>query len=405
LKAPAKGAYLFKGGEILSLWTWFLDQFRPDGTLNLDSVVAELTAEVFFKELAVQACVNLIANTVARSEFITYEKGRETRKDNYYLFNVEPNQNKSASKFWRDVIHKLVYDNECLVVQQDNKFYVADSFSVKKFAFKEYMYSNIVIDEYSLKESLVESQVFHFELHDEKIRQVIDGLYASYSKLIAASQKRYLNSVSRRGKLTVPAGYPQTTQAQEDLQNLLNKRFAKFFAAEGDAVIPLTNGLTYEELTKDAGTKDNTDNKAVRQLIDDIFDFVAIGFQVPPQLLRGNVADTDKAVNNFLTFCINPLAELITDEINRKMYGKEKYLQKTYMKLDTTRIRAVDIADVANALDVLLRTGAYCIDDCLKLLGMEPLDTEWSRARWMTKNYQPIETAMKGGENIGNGNA
>ena len=394
----------------MTLWSWFLGQFNTDGTLAIDTITGELAAEVYYKELAVQACVNLIANTVARSEFLTYEKGEATKKDNYYLFNVEPNQNKSASKFWRDVVHRLVYDNECLVIQQNGKFYVADSFVVKKFAFKEYVYSNVVIDEYPLSGSFVESQVFHFELHDEKIRSVIDGLYTSYSKLIAASQKRYKNSVSRRGKLTVPTGYPQTDKAQGDLQDLLNKRFKKFFEADGDAVIPLTNNLAYEELTKDAGTKDNSDNKAVRQYIDDVFNFVAIGFQVPPQLLQGNVADTEKAVNNFLTFCINPLAELLTDEINRKLYGKEKYLARTYVKLDTSRIRAVDVQDVANALDVLVRIGAYCIDDCLKLLGMEPLDTEWSRARFMTKNYSPIEQAMKpvapaskvkGGDTIG----
>ena len=64
------------------------------------------------------------------------------------------------------------------------------------------------------------------------------------------------------------------------------------------------------------------EGRDIRAFIDDIFDFVAIAFQVPPQLLKGNVADTDKAVNNFLTFCINPLAELLTDEINRKCMAK-----------------------------------------------------------------------------------
>jgi len=51
----------------------------------------------------------------------------------------------------------------------------------------------------------------------------------------------------------------------------------------------------------------------------------------------------------------NPLAELLTDEINRKMYGKRAYLERTYMMLDTSHIRAVDIKDIANALDVLIQ--------------------------------------------------
>jgi len=37
------------------------------------------------------------------------------------------------------------------------------------------------------------------------------------------------------------------------------------------------------------------------------------------------------------------------------------------------------------------------VDDCLIALGMEPLETDWSQARWMTKNYQPITDATAAG--------
>jgi len=381
---------------LLDFFSWFSKK-KP---LNLSEYIGKLATEACFKDLAIQACVNLIANTVSRSEFKTFEKGVETKKDNYYLFNVEPNPNKSASKFWRQVIHHLVFDNECLVIQQGNYFYVADSFHVDKYAFKDYIYRDVVIDDFQLSRTFFESEVFHFELHNDKVRTVIEGLYQSYAKLIAAAQKHYRKKNSRRGKLIVPTNYPQTEKAQQELENLLNVRFKRFFEAEGDAIIPVTNGLEYDELeNKENSNKGSMEGRDVRAFIDDVFDFVAIAFQVPPQLLKGNVADTDKAVSNFLTFCINPLAELLMDEINRKMYGKQMFLERTYMKLDTSHIRAVDIKDVAGSLDILLRIGAYSVDDCLKYLGMEPLETEWSKARWMTKNYEPITTRHEGGEN------
>lgn len=381
----------------MALWDWFLGLFNKDtGTLKLDAYIGELTGEIFYKELAVKACVNLIANAVARSEFLTYEKGKEIKGENYYLFNVEPNQNRSSSKFWRDVIHRLVYENECLVIQQDGKFYVTDEFTPVRFAFKENIYKNIVIDDYKLKNIFYESQVFHFELHDEKIRNVIEGLYNSYAGLIAASQGHYKKNNARRGTLEIPTNYPQTEKAQSDLHDLLSNRFKRFFEAEGGAVLPLSNGMKYEELSSNIGVKGGAEGRDVRAFIDDIFDFVAVAFQVPPQLLKGNVSDTNQAVNNFLTFCINPLAELLTDEINRKLYGKKAYLDRTYVKLDISRIRSVDIKDIANALDVLVRIGAYSVDDCLKALGMETLGTEWSMARWMTKNYERIEQRFKG---------
>jgi HK97 family phage portal protein len=381
----------------LSLWQWFLGLFDKDtNTLYLDAAMGELVTEIYFKELAIQACINLIANTVAQSEFRTFEKGEEVKKDNYYLLNVEPNPNKSASKFWRDVVARLVYDNECLVIQQNDSLYAADTFTVTRFAFRDYLYDGIVIDDFAMEAVYAGPQVLHFELHNQRIKTVIDGLYQSYAKLIAVSQAHYKRNNARRGKLTIPTNYPQTEEAQRNLKELLDNRFRRFFEAEGGAVLPLTNNMEYEELSSNIGVKGGVEGRDIRAFIDDVFDFVAMAFQVPPPLLRGNVADTEKAVNNFLTFCINPLAELLTDEINRKMYGKQAYLKRTYVKLDTSHIRAVDIKDVANALDVLVRIGAYSVDDCLKHLGMEPLNTEWSRARWMTKNYEPIEAALEG---------
>ena len=91
----------------------------------------------------------------------------------------------------------------------------------------------------------------------------------------------------------------------------------------------------------------------------------------------------------------NPIAELLTDEINRKLYGKENYLEKTYIKLDTTGIKAVDITDIAGSLDILLRVGAYTVNDCLKTLGLEEIHEDIGSQRWMTKNYAPIEEILE----------
>ncbi len=384
----------------MAVWDWFLGLFnKDDSTLPLDAWVGELPVGVFYKKLAIESCVSLIGGTLTRGEFQTFEKGEPVRRDNYYLFNVSPNPNKSAAAFWRSVVRRLVYDSECLVVQQDGHFYVADSFTVKRFAFRDYLYSNIVIDDYELTGSYISPNVFHFELQNESIRKLIDGLYQDYGKLIAASQDHYKRNQARRGTLDVPTNYPQTEKAQAELDDLLNRKFKRFFEAEGGAVLPLTNGMIYTELSNLAGTtKGSIEGRDIRAFIDDVFDFVATAFNVPPQLLRGHVADTEKAVDNYLTFCIGPWAELVTDEINRKLYGKERYLERTYMKLDTSHIRASDITAIANALDVLTRIGAYSVDESLKALGMEPLDTEWSRARWMTKNYERIERRYDGGD-------
>jgi HK97 family phage portal protein len=379
----------------VSAWKWFLSLFNPvTKSLDISSFIGKLSTEACFKNLAIQACINLISNILSKAEFQTFESGKEVRGDNWYLFNVEPNPNKSASKFWRDVVSKLVYDNECLVIMQDYALYVADSFNLKKYAFKEYVYSDIVIEDFRLNRSFTESEVFHFELHNEQIKEVIDSLYNSYGKLIAAAQKNYKRNNSPRGKLNISTNYSQTERAQKDLDDLFKEKFKKFFEGENGAVLPLPEGLSYEELVSNIGGK-SEGSKEIRAFINDIFDFVAIGFNIPPQLIKGDLADTKSAMDNLMTFCINPFAELLMDEINRKYYGKKKVLARTYLKANTSMIRAHDLKDIAGALETLLRIGGFSVDDILITLGMEPLGTEWSTARFMTKNYAPIEEMFK----------
>jgi HK97 family phage portal protein len=380
----------------MTIRDWFLSLLDRHNPLKLNTEIMYLQAEACFKLLAVQSAINMIANTVARGEFLTYWQGKEVKGDNYYLFNVRPNQNKSASKFWRDVVSKLVYENECLVIPYNNQLYVADSYQVKEYAFYDNVYSGINIGELTLNRSYNESEVFHFELHNEKISAVLNWLYESYGKLITAGQAHYKKNYSKRGTLEMDTLYPQTDRAKTDLENLLNKDFKRFYETEGNAVLPLPRGMKYTELISSAAAKGSVEGRDIRAFIDDVFDFVAIGFQIPPQLLRGNVADTKGAMNNYLTLCAYPWAELLTDEINGKYYGKKRYLEKSFIKLDLTNIRAVDIVDVANALDVLERIGAYTVDDSLKYLGKEPEGTKATKTRWMTKNYTPIDEALKG---------
>ena len=373
----------------------FLGFFDDDGTLDInefDLVLGKLAVETFYKELAVQACTNLIANAVSRAEFLTFENGEQTKKDNYYLFNVEPNRNQSASKFWRKAVSELVRENEVLIIQDkgNNSFYVADSFTTKKDGLSERKYTNISVGGSSISQTYRERNVLHLELHNKKMKKVITSLNKSYGKLISVSQSNYKRNNSRKVTVDIDASMAKTDEAQKDLKDLMENKLGEFLNSEGPAALPLTQGEEIEELESDIGTQGGANNDEIRSFVDDIFDFVAMGFQVPPVIIKGQVADSEQALQNFLTFCINPIAELLSDEINRKLYGKKAYLNNTYMKVDTSNIKAVDITEVANSLDVLTRIGGYSIDDTLKKLGKEPIGGEIGQARFMTKNYQEI---------------
>lgn len=373
---------------------WFVDLFgrfkRKEDGVELNIQCGELLEKVTIKNLAINSAINLIGNSIALSEFNTYKKGQFKKENDYYALNVQPNQNYSATSFWKKFVYKLVYDNECLIIKSDDSFYIADSFVKNKMTFKESIYKNIVIDDFSIRESYTESQVLYFKLNQNKIRSIIDGLYEDYGKLIEYSKTSYKKNNAKRGILNIPTNYPQTDKASENLSKLLDEKIQKFYNAENGAVLPLTNGITYEDLSSES-YKNATDSRDIRNLIDDIFDFVSIGFNIPPALLKGTAEDLENTVDRYIKFCIEPLCEMIEDECNRKIYSKNDYLNNTYISIDTTKLKITNLTDLATTIDILSRNGVHSIDENRELIGKEPLRTKESEARRMTKNYEQFE--------------
>lgn len=375
-----------------------LFNFLKETYYDLKTYSSNISLDVTYKTLIIEASVDLIAKTVSRIEFQTYEKGKEVKKFNYYLFNVEANQNKSASLFWREVVNKLLRNGEALILIQDNQMHLADSFTREELVFKENIYSDITIGDYDLSDVWTESKVLYLKDDRTQIKAAIEGINRDYKKLISSSIKGYLNSKSRKGKLKIPTNLPKGIESEEQLQEYIRQTMKDFMDPEKDAVYPESDGFEYTEIQEAKGSKSNDSGRETKNFINDMFDFIAIAFGIPPSLLKGDTVDTKDAVNNFITFCINPLARLITDEINRKMYGYKLFKERTYAKLDTSNIKAVDLRDVANSIDLLNRNGALTIDDILRILGKEPLGGDIGQMRFITKNYELLNKVLKEGQ-------
>lgn len=170
----------------MGLLSWISGLFGDKTSITLTEYQT-LSTSVFYKRLAVETCIDLIANTLTRCEFQTFEKGKEKRGENYYLLNVQPNQNQNASEFIHSLINHLVMNNECLVIMQDNQLYIADGWVKKEFSLKENLYTEVQVGELVFQKVFRESEVLYFELNDRNIMEVINGLYSDYGKLIASA--------------------------------------------------------------------------------------------------------------------------------------------------------------------------------------------------------------------------
>ncbi|HFL1064916.1 TPA: phage portal protein, partial [Listeria monocytogenes] len=208
---------------------------------------------------------------------------------------------------------------------------------------------------------------------------------------------KYKKLNSRKIIVKLKAMFGQTPEAEEKLRVMLSERMKKFLA-EGDSALPVEDGMEIDELAGDSKIAESRD---IKKMIDDVFEMVANSFNIPLGLAKGDTVGLSEQVNSFLMFSINPIAEMFTDEGNRKFYGRDSVLERTYMKLDTTRIKVQDIQEIASSMDVLFHIGVNTIDDNLRMIGREPVMSPETQERFVTKNYAPLgenEEDFKGGD-------
>ena len=116
---------------------------------------------------------------------------------------------------------------------------------------------------------------------------------------------------------------------------------------------------------------------------------------VPVSIATGkNVTDAD--FKSFMTHTVQPVVKMIQGEINRKVYGRTLVSSGTYVAADFAGVRYTDLFDVANPIDKLIGSGAFCINDIRIRLGMDVIDEPWAWQHWMTKNYSSVEDLLVG---------
>jgi len=379
--------------------------FLNDGDA-IKNLMSRAVTETAVRELALNIAIGMISKTIAKCEIKEFFSGKEVKKQEYYLWNVKPNANENAVQFFHKLIYKLCFDGEALVVfdkaynDKTTQALVADSFEIKSNrTLYAKTYTSVRVEELEFETVFSADDVLYFKLNNEDIRRLIDLFYNSYKNLIDMSLKSYKRSRGERGTLKI-GRIPGDTEYEEYTQKIMSQFMKPYF--EGDnAVLPLSEGQEYTRING-TGQRELTEADDVRKLLNDVFDITAMAFGIPPALMRGEMADTSQLMVNFLTFCIDPICDMIATEINAKRYGRDGYLKGNFVKIDTSSVKHVDLFDVATAVDKLISSGATSINEVRRALGLPRIDEEWADEHFITKNYQQIidalDAAAEGGD-------
>ena len=372
----------------------FLTDWLGKRVAEAETVGSKTAAEVYFKELALYIGKSYIANTISKCEFKVYEDGKEVRNPLYYALNVSPNPNQSSSQFLNKLINTLYDKTEVLVIHNKGRLYIADGFTVEKHPLKDNVFTNITVDNTSVGKSYKASDVFYFRLDEKSVASLIDGLYQTYGQLFAVACKAFRKRNGAKYKLALDRGASGDKQFMEQFNGVIKAQLESFIENE-DAVYPQFKGQDLQALT--VTPQNSSDVIALRK---EIFEVTAQALKIPLPMMYGNITNMGEIVKVYLTFCIDPLADMLSEELTRKINTFDTWNGgKNFVRVDTSCINHVDILDVADKADKLISCGVASIDELRPVFGWQPLLTEASQKHWITKNYSDVENnAQLGGE-------
>lgn len=399
----------------ISVKEWILSKLTPrTGSNGTDVSCTELweaVQEYRLRELAFHVCVNTIANAVGKCEFKTFRRGKPIRENEYYLWNVEPNINQNSTAFLHKLIYQLYSQNEALVIATKRRtgeemLAVADSFSQpNQYPAKMNEYQDVVVGGISYQKTFRENEVLHFQLNAVNVKPVLEAMTSSFNHMLSLAVKNYGWVSGKHLKVHITQTEQNDPEFNKKFRDMLNQQIKPFFDADS-ALLPEFEGYDYSEFPAATnGTAANRTTRDIRSLADDIFDFTARSFQIPPVLLFGDVAGTQDAMTRWLTTCIDPLCDQIQEEINRKRYGKEAYLRGDYLQVDTSTIIHFDLFQNASSVEKLIGSGAFSINDVLAAANQPRIEEPWADAHWLTLNISPIDQAARTVESSTEGGA
>ena len=348
----------------------------------------DLINDTCYKELGLQKAISLLAGSFISTKFRTYRNHEEVLGNLYYKLNISPNMNQNKYDFYYKFIDKLIRNQEALIFEVNGDLFVADSFAPHKLALKNYWFDEIVLDDYQLKDTFYMDEVLYFSLNNEKIKGLIDSINNNYARILTAFENSYVRNKFR--KIIVEMDTTSTLRDGEDndTQTLINNLIKPFIEGNRN-VLTLPKGFKLTNLDeKSAKTNDNLSD--MTESGKEVFEKIAIIFNIPVDLLYGNKNELDEQEKTYMTHAYKPFSMMFTSEINRKTYSKTQIVNGTYLIADLATTEFVNILKSADSLDKLFRIG-FSNNFLRDKLGEEKSNKEWADTEYVTKNYMSVE--------------
>ena len=353
-----------------------------------ETITIDVPSNIYIKELAIYSATSLIANAIAQSEIKVYKNNQSVKDEDYFSLNIKPNPNESASHFWHKVVEKALRDEQgALCFISGRNLYCADSFVLEsKRPFLGNIYSGVVVDDFQMQKKFTSNDVFLFKLENIQAKRLIDGLYTDIGSVIATAIGAYKDTNGVKYKFRIEGLQAGDEKFNEEFEQILKEPLRKFIDGDAKLYVEYT-GRVLEKMKSDGTPKSSDD---IVGLMEEIFKMTGKAFKIPESLMLGNITNMNDVVKSFLTFSVDPWANMIS-EVLTGQYGYANYMKGNYFRVDTSTVNHIDIFDMADKIDNLIRSAFASVDEVRDKAGLDKLDEEWSKKHLLTKNYEFID--------------
>lgn len=374
-------------------------------------IIKANTTKLQLSRFAIEKAAGMIANAIAKSEFVVQrEKGR-VKDEVYWRLNIQPNDNETGTDFWRTAIRELLTTQECAICFLQGKFYIIDSYQMSDNVMSPAVYTNVTIkcndDTLQLRRTLTSDEVMHFRTKGSQKKKYLESVVKIYDDTLNAICEMEKMASMPKFSLNKEANFAMRRKKQdgsdvEITEDVYKAELKSLIESDDIAIISQSANLKLEQLKIES----KTTIEDIRKMSEIIHAECAMAFDIPKTAFMGEITEKSDATNEFITYAVMPISETINDAMNAKLVGAQAFMAGERIWVDLSRYKHVDLVESAPNLDKLRAIG-FNFDEVRQAVGWEELNTEFSQERVITKNYTNElgeQAKDEGGEKNNEGN-
>lgn len=340
---------------------------------------------------ALEVAVDYVAACVAKCEIQTYSKGKYTRGNDWYRWNVKPNINQSSTEFWVEVIRKLYFKGKVLILPVGEQLVIADDFTENKKALVPTTFSGITKEGYTVNGVYnTTNSIFLNRENNANINRLINGLGSILDNVMELACEHYYREGSEHGILQMETPPGLSDDELDAYIQEMNDYFEDFYKSRNGVAV-LFEGMEYKPLSA-SNTAKNSIITDIREIAKEAYSKVAQAVKVPPALLMGDTATiTPTVTDNMIQYAVMPILDTIVEKANAIMYTPDEYLSGNYIKVDYSQIKYMDATECAASIDKLRADGVYNVNELRVKFGETPIEQDFAEQYILTKNYAEVE--------------